>query len=81
MQHRQEGKGNHYRDNEFIKPLDNALKFYLLRQLSFSGMLRFSKDGKYNIPFGITEIFYENTKFVLVDDMCTTNNYDDAGIM
>ena len=41
-----------YRDNEFHNDLDNALKFYLLRQLSFSGMLRFSEDGKFNIPFG-----------------------------
>ena len=54
----------HYRDNEFIEPLDNALKFYLLRQLSFSGMLRFSSDGNFNIPFG----WYKNIKILDYDD-------------
>lgn len=41
-----------YRDNDFDNDLDNTLKFYLLRQLSFSGMLRFSRNGKFNVPFG-----------------------------
>ena len=66
-----------YRDNEFDNDLDNALKFYLMRQLSFSGMLRFSVDGKFNIPFGwyktikkldYNEEFYsllDNTEFML----------------
>ncbi len=54
----------HYRDNEFTEPLDRALKFYILRQLSFSGMLRFSKEGKYNIPFG----WYKNIKVLDCND-------------
>tara|TARA_Y100000592_G_C5469647_1_gene318693 strand:- start:107 stop:958 length:852 start_codon:yes stop_codon:yes gene_type:complete len=54
----------HYRDNEFDKPLERALKFYMLRQLSFSGMLRFSKNGKYNIPFG----WYKNIKVLNYND-------------
>jgi DNA adenine methylase len=54
----------HYRDNEFTEPLERALKFYVLRQLSFSGMLRFSKAGKYNIPFG----WYKNMKVLDYND-------------
>jgi len=54
----------HYRNNEFTEPLDKALKFYILRQLSFSGMLRFSKEGKYNIPFG----WYKNIKVLDYND-------------
>tara|TARA_B100000131_G_scaffold321235_2_gene371383 strand:+ start:890 stop:1849 length:960 start_codon:yes stop_codon:yes gene_type:complete len=42
----------HYRDNEFTNDFDRAISFYLMRQLSFSGMLRFSSDGKFNIPYG-----------------------------
>ena len=42
----------HYRDNEFANDFDKAISFYLMRQLSFSGMLRFSADGKFNIPYG-----------------------------
>lgn len=42
----------HYRDNEFDNNFDKAISFYLMRQLSFSGMLRFSADGKFNIPYG-----------------------------
>ena len=45
--------------DNFTEPLDKALKFYILRQLSFSGMLRFnSKTNKYNVPFG----WYKNLK-------------------
>lgn len=40
-----------WRNNDFSNPFDNAIKFYLLRQLSFSGMLRFNKAGKPNVPF------------------------------
>lgn len=42
----------HYRDNQFTNDFDKAISFYLMRQLSFSGMLRFSSDGKFNIPYG-----------------------------
>jgi len=42
----------HYRDMKFTSDYEKALRFYILRQLSFSGMLRFSADGNYNIPFG-----------------------------
>jgi len=42
----------HYRDNVFTSDYDQAVSFYLMRQLSFSGMLRFSSEGKFNIPYG-----------------------------
>ena len=62
----------YYRDNEFIKSLDKALKFYMLRQLAFSGMLRFSKSGRFNVPFGwyknIKVLSYENEFFNLLDN-------------
>lgn len=32
--------------------LDNAKRFYYLRKTCFRGMLRYNKDGKFNIPFG-----------------------------
>lgn len=62
----------YYRDNEFTNPLDKALKFYILRQLSFSGMLRFSKKGKFNIPFGwykkLKVLQYDKKLFNLLDN-------------
>ena len=42
----------HYRDNDFSTPFENAVRFYMLRQLSFSGMLRFGRDGRFNVPYG-----------------------------
>jgi DNA adenine methylase len=42
----------HYRDSEFTSDLDHAIRFWILRQLSFGGMNRFNKSGKYNVPFG-----------------------------
>ena len=32
--------------------LNNAKRFYYLRKTCFRGMLRYNKDGKFNIPFG-----------------------------
>jgi DNA adenine methylase len=33
-------------------PLDNAKRFYYLRKTCFRGMLRYNKQGKFNIPYG-----------------------------
>ena len=41
-----------YRESAPDNDFDKAVKFYVLRQLSFSGMLRFNKQGDYNVPFG-----------------------------
>lgn len=35
-----------------VTDYDYAIRFYLLRQLSYSGMLRYNKQGKMNAPFG-----------------------------
>ena len=41
------------RDHMEIKtPIDNAKRFYYQRKTAFRGMLRYNKDGKFNIPFG-----------------------------
>lgn len=37
---------------EVNSPLDNAKKFYYQRKTCFRGMLRYNKQGKFNIPFG-----------------------------
>jgi DNA adenine methylase len=43
----------HVRDKIVIaSPLDNAMRFYYLRKTCFRGMLRYNKDGKFNIPYG-----------------------------
>jgi len=41
-----------YRNTKPDNSFDRAVRFYILRQFSFSGMLRFSKEGKFNVPFG-----------------------------
>jgi len=41
------------RDKMEVKtPLDNAKRFYYLRKTCFRGMMRYNKDGKFNIPYG-----------------------------
>jgi DNA adenine methylase len=41
------------RDEMIIKDkLDNAKRFYYQRKTCFRGMLRYNKNGKFNIPFG-----------------------------
>jgi DNA adenine methylase len=52
------------RDQMEIKsPLDNAKRFYYQRKTCFRGMLRYNKDGKFNIPYGrYKTINYEDLK-------------------
>ena len=41
------------RDKMIInEPLDNSKRFYYQRKTCFRGMLRYNKNGKFNIPFG-----------------------------
>ena len=58
------------RDKMEVKtPLDNAKRFYYLRKTCFRGMLRYNKDGKFNIPYGkYKTINYSDLK---------NNNYED----
>jgi len=42
----------YYRNNIFDNDVDRAIQFWILRQLSFSGMNRFNQKGEYNVPFG-----------------------------
>lgn len=39
-------------DMEINTDLDTAKQFYYLRKTCFRGMMRYNKDGKFNIPFG-----------------------------
>jgi DNA adenine methylase len=66
----------YYRDHQFDTNFDNAVKFYVLRQLSFSGMLRFNKDGKFNVPFG----WYKQMKSLKYDTDCVSGILENTSI-
>jgi DNA adenine methylase len=74
----------HYRDNEYDDKFDQAVKFYMLRQLSFSGMLRFGSNGKFNIPYGWYKSFkgieqpINDIKKVLQNTTILNQNWKDA---
>ena len=40
------------RDYDNSDVLDNAKRFYYLRKTCYRGMLRYNKNGKFNIPYG-----------------------------
>lgn len=41
------------RDNmDIVDYIDNAKRFYYLRKTCYRGMLRYNKNGKFNIPYG-----------------------------
>jgi len=55
MNNHQNNEETYYnvRDKMIINnELDNAKRFYYLRKTCFRGMLRYNKDGKFNIPYG-----------------------------
>jgi len=62
----------YFRDNEFDTDFDKAVRFYILRQLSFSGMLRFGADGKFNVPYG----WYKSFKGITEDTTNIKNLFD-----
>lgn len=46
-----------YRDGTHTSDYDIAKRFYVLRNLAFSGMLRYNKEGKFNVPYGYYKTF------------------------
>jgi DNA adenine methylase len=75
---------------EITSALDNAKRFYYQRKTCFRGMLRYNKNGKFNIPFGryktinfneLKNTDYENllakTEILNTDFENIFNNYDD----
>ena len=47
-----------WRDGQHTTNYDLAKRFYILRNLAFGGMLRYNRDGKFNVPYG----YYKNFK-------------------
>ena len=35
-----------------LSDIDNAIRFFVINQLAFSGMRRFNSSGEFNVPFG-----------------------------
>ena len=66
----------YYRDTEFENDFENAIRFWILRQLSFSGMNRFNSKGKYNVPFG----WYKKLRSFDFDNDCV-NIFNNTKIM
>ena len=61
-------------------PLDNAMRFYYLRKTCFRGMLRYNKQGKFNIPFGkYNTINYSELLNPLYTDLLTNTLVVRAG--
>lgn len=40
-----------------LSPVENAIRFFIVNQLAFSGIRRFNKKGEYNISFGYYDSF------------------------
>jgi len=53
--------------------LQNAMRFYYLRKTCFRGMLRYNKQGKFNIPFGRYKTYrFEDIKNKEYEDLLKT---------
>ena len=64
------------------EPLDNAKRFYYQRKTCFRGMLRYNKNGKFNIPFGkyktinYNELKNKNYEKLLNNTLIFNKNFD-----
>lgn len=69
-----------YRDAAYTNAFDKAVQFYITRQLSFSGMLRFNSDGKFNVPYGwykkLKKITYNNKQLSTLMSNTNVTNLD-----
>ena len=54
----------HWRDGTHTTKYDLAKRFYILRNLAFGGMLRYNRNGKFNVPYG----YYKNFKTLSWND-------------
>ena len=54
---------------ELIDDITKACRFYYLRKTCFRGMIRYNKDGHFNIPFGK----YKTCNFEMLKDKCYYN--------
>lgn len=76
-----ESNGNDEQTYYFIRNtqpdtvLDNAKRFYYLRKTCFRGMMRYNKQGKFNVAYGRYKTIcydnllnpqYENTLFLII---------------
>jgi len=55
MQSNPNDEATYYRIRDHMQvntPIENAQRFYYQRKTCFRGMLRYNRDGKFNIPFG-----------------------------
>ena len=66
-----------YREQKTDDEFEKAVKFYILRQLSFSGMLRFNVNGDFNVPFG----WYKKLKLLNHDTKKVKEVLDNTTIM
>jgi DNA adenine methylase len=41
-----------FNDKSIVNPVQRAFDFFIIRQLCFSGMIRYSKDNRFNAPYG-----------------------------
>lgn len=87
MSENQNTEENYYniRDNMVVETeLDNAKRFYYLRKTCYRGMLRYNKQGKFNIPYGKYKHYnYENLKNPLYYNIlknCNIYNVDFSDI-
>jgi len=71
------------RDNMIINDyIDNAKRFYYLRKTCFRGMLRYNKEGKFNIPYGkyktinYNELTNKNYEILLKRTEIYNNNFE-----
>ena len=69
-----------YRDAIYTTAFEKAVQFYITRQLSFSGMLRFNADGKFNVPYGwykkMKKISYNSKELSNLLNNTTITNLD-----
>jgi DNA adenine methylase len=78
------------RNSEYETSLEKAFQFYYIRKTCFRGMMRYNKNGKFNIPFGRYKTFsfeevkdsnYENllkrTEILLGDFHSVFQKYND----
>jgi len=62
--------------------LDNAKRFYYQRKTCFRGMLRYNKNGKFNIPFGkyksinYNELLNDNYEILLQKTIILNENFE-----
>ena len=63
-------------DEYVLSPLEQQISYYLVKELAYSGMSRFNKQGKLNMPYGGGS--YNKKNLASINNLILSSEFDNG---